>query len=337
VPDIAAIEAALYDSRSMLRMLGMRRTAFVVPIESAPLVHAACTRAIAARERKRTVQMLEAAGIATDGARWLHPVEEATMIAIEERGEAFTSDLTKAVPDLREQITYGEGTRWAGKTGMSSRVLFLLAAEGRVVRGRPRGNWTSSQHRWAPMAGWLPEGIDHLPTAAAQSDLVRLWLRAFGPGTVSDLKWWTGLTLGEVRKALTAIAPVEVELDSGGPGLLLDDDLDVVPVPEPWVALLPPLDSTPMGWTERYWYLGEHRAALFDRSGNICPTIWSDGRVVGGWAQRKDGAIRFRFLEDVGSAVVAAVEAEGERLASWLGPVRVTPRFPTPLDRELRA
>jgi hypothetical protein len=61
------------------------------------------------------------------------------------------------------------------------------------------------------------------------------------------------------------------------------------------------------------------------------------GRIVGGWAQRKDGEVAFRLLEDVGVDAVAAVEAEAERLRAWLGEVRVTPRFRTPLERELTA
>jgi hypothetical protein len=45
----------------------------------------------------------------------------------------------------------------------------------------------------------------------------------------------------------------------------------------------------------------------------------------------------YRLLEDAGSDAAAAVEAEAGRLASWLGPARVTPRFRTPLERELSA
>jgi len=109
------------------------------------------------------------------------------------------------------------------------------------------------------------------------------------------------------------------------------------PAPGPWAALLPALDPTPMGWRERGWFLGEHGPALFDRSGNIGPTVWWDGRIVGGWAQRPRGDIVFRLLEDPGAEAGAAVTAEAERLQAWLGPVRVTPRFRTPLERELSA
>ena len=91
-----------------------------------------------------------------------------------------------------------------------------------------------------------------------------------------------------------------------------------------------------MGWRERAWYVGAHTAALFDRSGNIGPTVWWDGRIVGGWAQRKDGEIAVRLLEDVGAEAAAAIAAEAQRLREWIGPgTIVTPRFRTPLEREL--
>jgi len=175
--------------------------------------------------------------------------------------------------------------------------------------------------------------------AGARVELARQWLGAYGPATAADLKWWTGWTMGEARRALTALAPVEVELEgSSAPGLVLPDDLaPVAPPPaqvgEPWAALLPALDSTAMGWTERTWFLGDlrQRAPLFDRSGNVGPTVWWDGQVVGGWAQRKDGEIALGLLRDIGADAVAAIADAAERLRRSIGEVRVTPRFHTPL------
>jgi hypothetical protein len=101
------------------------------------------------------------------------------------------------------------------------------------------------------------------------------------------------------------------------------------------VALLPALDPTTMGWRGRSWYLGNHGPTLFDRNGNAGPTIWCDGRVVGGWAQRRSGEVVHRLLEDVGAETADAVAASAAELESWLGPTRITPRFPTPLQKEL--
>ncbi len=336
-PEVAAIEHALYEDRSLVRMLGMRRTMFVVPTELAPVVHAACTRAIAARERRRLEQHLSESAVAPEVNRWLAELEQATFEALVSRGEATAGELAEDLPALRTAIVAGQGSKWEARQYVSTRVLALLAADGRIVRGRPRGSWISGQYRWAPAQAWFTEAAVEWSVEAAQVELARRWLVAFGPGTAADLKWWTGWTSREVKRALAQLEPVEVELGGGETGLLLAEDDEEVVVPAPWVALLPALDPTVMGWSQRAWYLGEHRAALFDRSGNPGPTVWCDGRIVGGWAQRPTGEVAFRLLEDVGAEAAAAVEAAASRLAAWLGEVRVTPRFRTPLERELVA
>src|ERR671918_519762 len=218
-PTIEAIERALYEDRSLVRILGMRRTLFVVPRELVPVVHAACTRAIAAIQRRRYAGLIEEGGIAGDGAAWLERVGDATLAALERRGEAFGA--------------------------------------------------------------------------------------------------------------------VEVDL-AGTTGYVLPDDAEPQAAPEPWVALLPALDSTAMGWTDRAFY-GADDKVLYDRSGNIAPTVWSDGRVVGCWAQRADGEVAVRLLVDTGREAAAAIDEAAARLGKWLGPARVKSRFRTPIERELLA
>jgi hypothetical protein len=90
-----------------------------------------------------------------------------------------------------------------------------------------------------------------------------------------------------------------------------------------------------MGWREREWYLDDHTEALFDTNGNAGPTIWCDGRIVGGWAVRPTGEVVTKLLEDVGRAAARAIEAEAARLTDWLQATKVTPRFTTPLHKEL--
>jgi len=327
----AAVERALYADGELVRMLGMRRTMFVVPADLAPVIQASCTDQIAERMRTGLIRDLAAAGVAPDAGRWLDEVGDATVKALTARGTATGAELARDEPRLRTQLTYAEGKNYGGAANVTSRVLMLLSAERRIARGRPRGGWTSSQYEWAPADPW-PAGS----AADARAELARRWLHAFGPAPVSDLQWWTGWTAGQARAALGRLATAEVDLD-GTPGFVLAGDAEPEPGSGPWAALLPALDPTPMGWRERGWFLGAHGPALFDRSGNIGPTVWWDGRIVGGWAQRPGGAVVFRLLEDPGAEGLAAVAAEAERLQDWLGAVRVTPRFRTPLERELSA
>jgi hypothetical protein len=90
-----------------------------------------------------------------------------------------------------------------------------------------------------------------------------------------------------------------------------------------------------MGWKERGSYVGPHERVLFDSNGNAGPTVWCDGRVVGGWSQHSDGEIVWKLLEDVGGEAVSAIETEAARLEAWLGDVRFSPSFLPPFQRAL--
>ena len=329
------LEAALYDQRTVVRILGMRRTMFVVPVELAPLLHFSSTVALMAAERRRLVRMVEDAGIARDGEAWVDDTTKRTLSALRARDEAVATDLTKDVPELGEKITfYKKDGSVSATVGMSTRVLFLLAAEGKIVRGRPKGSWVSSLYRWAPMEQWVGRPLEEMTRPEAQAELLRLWLAAFGPGTELDMKWWTGWPVTQVRAALAAIGAVEVEVESG-PAYLLPGDLDPVAPPPHWVSLLPGLDPTTMGWKEREWYLGPHAPRLFDRNGNAGQTVWVNGRVVGGWGQRATGEIVWDLLEDVGAEVVDEIGRHAEDLRLWIGDRVVIPRFRSPMDAEL--
>ncbi|MGI9145812.1 MAG: winged helix DNA-binding domain-containing protein [Chloroflexota bacterium] len=335
-PSVAQVESALYEDKTLLRMLGMRRTMFVVPTEFAPVVQAACTRTIASRERRRSIQLFGPAGLADDTPTWLAAVEEQTFEALAKRGKATAHQLAEDIPALKRQVQVSPGKSYAGVISVCSRVLFQLSADGRIVRGRPRGTWISGQYHWSPATTWLRGGLPEISPPTAQAALIASWLRRFGPGTLADLRWWTGLTLGEVQRALQAVQAVEVHLDEAS-GWIMEDDLHAEAPCEPWVGLLPALDPTPMGYVDRAWFLGGHGTSIFDHTGNIGPSVWCDGRIVGGWAHRKDGTIAYKLLEDVGAEAERVLESAAHDLGMLLGPVRVTPRFRTPLERELSA
>ena len=332
------LEDALYERRSLVRMLGMRRTMFVVPVDLAAVMDEACTKALAPPQRRRLIRMLEEQGVARDGARWLRRVERDTMAALHERGEATATELVRAVPALGEKLTFGEGKTWGG-AGRRLHARSVPARDRRSDRARPSARLVAL--RSVPMDADRRRGsalrsptLDH---GEASADLLRRWLRAFGPGSSTDIRWWTGWTARQANAALAAIDVTEVALEGGGTGYLLADDTDPLPAPDPWVAFLPSLDPTTMGWKERDWYLGDHAPALFDRNGNAGPTIWADGRVdrrLGADGGRHDRGEAARARGPRDRRVVSS--ASGRASPPGSGDVRIVARFRTPTDKELR-
>ena len=154
--DQAVIEHALYTEHALVRMLGMRRTVFVVPADLVPVIQAACTDQIAGRMRRALARQVQDSGIAADGANWLKEAGEATVQALAARGSATGAELARDEPRLRAQIIYAADKSYGGPVNVTTRLLTLLSAEGLIVRGRPRGGWTSSQFTWSAAARGAP-------------------------------------------------------------------------------------------------------------------------------------------------------------------------------------
>lgn len=330
------LEQALYVDRSLVKHLAMRRTLFVFPTDTLDVAQAAASDRVAAAERRRLVKEVEGAGMYADGAAWLSAAEEQVVAALAGGREATSSELRAEIPLLQGSIVYAEGKPWGGPAPVGPRVLTVMSAAGLLLRGSNDGGWNVSRPRWSTTTSWLGRPLSPPDEPTGTAALVAHWLRAFGPGTVGDIKWWLRSTVTAVRRALADLRAVEVDL-GGTTGHLLPDDVEPTAAVAPWAALLPPLDPTTMGWAERDWYLGPYKPQLFDSTGNGGSTAWWDGRIVGGWRQDAAGEVVLQVLADIGAEGVRALHAEAERLTAWLAGARVLPRFPSPLWKELDA
>src|SRR3954452_11240840 len=79
--DLAELGRALYVDRTLIRLLGMRRTVWVVPTDVAPIVQHASGLPLLPVERRRLVKFIETGGLADDGEKWLRAAEKATIVA----------------------------------------------------------------------------------------------------------------------------------------------------------------------------------------------------------------------------------------------------------------
>ena len=329
----ADLDRELYEQRSLVKHLAMRRTLWVLPAADLSIIQPAASDRVADTERKKLIADVEKAGVAKDGTRWLKRAAVAVRAHLVEHGHASSAELRAALPELAGTYDPAPGKSWGGETHLAPRVLTVLAVSGEMVRGPDASAWTTSRARWVSTPTWLGSPITPAQIDTARADLVRNWLRAFGPATAIDVKWWFGSTLTATRQALNTIGAVEVDLHGAAVGYALPDDLDAEPDPGPWAALLPGLDVTTMGWFDRCWYLGDHRPQVFDTNGNGGPTAWWNGRIVGGWRQNADAVVQLQLLEDVGRDGRKALERKATELTQWLDGTQIRPRFPTPLSK----
>jgi hypothetical protein len=322
------VDRALYEDRSLVKQLAMRRTLFVFPRDRLPAAWGSASARVAATERARMAKDVEKAGVSSDGEAWLDTSREAVLAAVTASEDGLTAlEIKELLPEVAVRFDVTAGAVWN-----HSRVLTHLGLTADIVRGVNTMHWRLSRPRWTTMQRWLGDVPAPLEPDEGYAELVRHWLATFGPGSETDLVWWLGSTKTAVRRALADVEAVEVGLDGGGTGWVLPDDpaLDgSTPDMEPWAALLPVLDPTVMGWKERAFYLGDHTPHLFDSNGNAGTTAWWDGRVVGCWVQDDDGVVEVRLLEKVPRAARAALAVEADRLTTWLDGTRIGTVYPS--------
>lgn len=327
---VSDVDAALYDDRSLIKQLAMRRTLFVFPRALLPAALGSASARVAQQNGARLRKEVEWAGLATDGAAWLDAARLAVASVLGTGAELSTRELAERIPALASRIELAPGKKWGGEFSIGPRVLAQLGAEGVIARAHNQGHWRLSRPRWTSMEAWLGESPDRLPEREGYAELIRRWLRTFGPGTIEDLRWWLGSTVSAVKRGLNDVSAVEVSLDGGAHGWLLPDDVEPVSYEAHWGTLLPILDPTVMGWKERNFYLGRHAPKLFDSAGNAGTTVWWNGRVVGCWVQDQAGIVKFAFIDDPGAQARKVLQLQADGLTDWLEGDRVFAVYSSP-------
>jgi hypothetical protein len=332
------IDAALYDERTLVKLMAMRRTLFVVTRDLVPAVAGCAGRRVAEAERRRLAK--EAGALEGQlGADWIAAASKQIVDRLT-GAELSARELRDALPHLGGTFSSAPGTKWSAEVSTMSRLLTILAAAGDVVRGHNAAHWRISRPLWTSMASWLGEEMTRFESGAGCAELVRRWLWTFSPATEADLVWWLGSTKTAVRKALLDVEAVQVRLEDESTGWVLPTDTADLEAPaqaEPWATLLPTLDPTTMGWRERAFYLDPaHTPYLFDSAGNAGTTVWVNGRIVGCWMQDEEERVRLILVEEISRDARRLLDAEAARLDEFLGGAHITNVFASPQMKNLR-
>ncbi len=182
----------------------------------------------------------------------------------------------------------------------------------------PRGTWRSKAGAtYLPLSTWLartdpptPGGVD------ADTDLVRRYLRAFGPATSTDLRAWCGLA--GLPRAVAALRDADELIsfrDDQGRELL---DLPDVPRPDPDtpapVRFLPAFDNTVLGYHDRTRIIDDTHRGLSVAGERL---VLVDGRVAATWTSG-NGTLTVTPLRVLSPADHTAINEEADRLAAFL-------------------
>lgn len=296
------LATALYEQRSLAKVLCMRNTLFILPKALLPIAYQATKQ----RRKALLTSYLRHYGISDEEYQ---------------RGCAAVSELLAGGPRTSAEI----------KQELSSPAMAvmvdLMPDDWWLVRANPRGSWRSNMHEYLPFHDSFPDvNLDSVSPHEAQTKLVWHYLSCFGPASREDVAWWAGLSKTEVQRALRALDDTVVETEVAGlQGTYFVTATDLMQMvqdsdQEYHLTFLPTLDPCIMGYKDRIRFLHPSQYdRVFDASGNALPTVWRDGQVVGIWMEdKKKQAIQVLLFDPVAGHLRDQVEEEARRLSYFL-------------------
>ncbi len=230
-------DSLLHEERRLIKLWGQRHTLHLYPSGEWPLIHGALSG-----QQKWWEREVEKGNV--EYAHYPEVVAQAEVL-LRERGTLGRSDLRES--DL--PLDPWHLSAWGG-------LFSDLVRQGYACHAGQMGNEGRFAHRehWLPDLEWNPP-----PPAEANQEIVRRYLRAYGPATLQDFAYWRGTQAATARKWFAALGDEVAEVDvAGQPMLARRADLDALAAAPPerdaWpIHLLYRFDPLLLGLRDKSW------------------------------------------------------------------------------------
>ncbi len=302
------VREALWEQRRLVKTWAMRGTLHLLPADDLALWAGAL--------RTRSYLWRSAAWTRYFGVS----VEEleALVVAIRESldgGGLTREELGVAVgrhagPRAQELMASGWGT-----------LLKPVAMEGGLVFGPNRGRNVA----FVNPKEWIGP-FEAAATEEAMSEVVRRWLRVYGPGSKEELALWWGVSLGRAQKSLVSLGDELVEVSiEGRPGVALAEDASALEsaTPDSRARLLAGFDPHVVGFFPREGLVEpEFKPRVSRTSGWISPVVLVRGEAVGVWKHElRKGTLKITVepFAKLPAARLRELGTDAERFAAALG------------------
>jgi uncharacterized protein YcaQ len=318
------VDRALWDDRTLAKVWCMRGSLHLIPSRDFAVFVGG-----SARREARSTAWLARAGVP------MEPIERILAAIPDVLDQPLTrGELAARLSEvLRIQMRRRAGRGWGGPSDADGfdvggkvlsvhGILFFACMRGLACFGPMRGRETTfvRPDRW--LSGW-----QDLPQEAAETELLRRYLRAHGPASVTDFAQWTYLKAADAREIWGRLADALVPVDDGArSGWLLRSDepaLHRATLESPHVRLLPFFDGFLLGLKDKAHLVDrEHYKQVYRPQGWLAPAVLVDGRVAGVWSHERNGpavSMRVELFRAVRPEVRKRLRDEADDLRRFLG------------------
>ncbi len=305
---------ALFDERSLVRSWLMRDTVHIIPTSSLGLYRAALKRPLMNEWNRWTVKT----GTKESPEAWepLYP-------QVLERLERHPLTMNELLEEMG----------WSGRDSkrILSRLVREMSLQGLLCHAKSTGPWYhNTEHAFARIDMWLSNSSEEpWDEDDALRGLVQRYLRSFGPATVSDFAYWSGMKVRDAMPAFEAIADSTEEVSITGKRrkyLILEEDTDQLcgtEVLSTHARLLPQFDALVMGHRDKTRFIDpSHNSEIFLPRADIAATILLGGKIAGVWnirKHKKSWRLELSPFRDLSEEERETIELEVESLQEFTG------------------
>jgi hypothetical protein len=307
-----AVRRGLWEKRTLVKTWAMRGTLHLLPAREMPLWQAA----LSTSRRYRTPAVWRRFGLTLEE---LDRLTEAIGAALD--GRVMTrEELAREVARLTRSEVFGAQLALGGW----GTILKPAAFTGRLCFAPSVGQCV----RFTRPNTWLNATSQPVDPQAAQLEVARRFLAAYGPATHHDLaRWWGGSGVAAIRQWIAALgdqlSPVEVAGERSW--MLAAHAREARELPSGRsVCLLPAFDHYVVAASRHAERLlpGDLRSRIYRSQGWISPVLLVNGFMQGVWRHEVKGGrvevIISPFVRQPAWVCRLAGE-EAERLAAFLG------------------
>lgn len=334
------LDGAVADDRSLLQSWCMRGSPYYVPTADAPVF----TAGVLPPTEEAMRQFILGAGPSVDklGLSLSETVEltgpeirdvlTGRQLAIDEFGKELAERIAPKLSKEQRGIWEEEGPHAAGQPLGEAIVHFcirILTLQGVVCFAPRDGN----KAPFVLVDEWLDDPIPGTDPEVARAELLRRYLRCYGPSTRVDFAAWLGVRAGDANPWWSLVEGEMTQVDFGRKTWILTEDLDALrspPTPK-GVRLFPPRDPyTQLRDRETVVDKKYHRDVW--KTVGDPGTVLVDGEIVGIWRPRKSGrnlSITIKTFDSLGGQVKKSVATEAEQIATLRGASNAKVEFDT--------
>ncbi|MFJ9388442.1 winged helix DNA-binding domain-containing protein [Nocardioides sp. NPDC101246] len=262
------------------------------------------------------LSLAEAVDMVTAATREVLPGRR---LAINELGAEVAARIAPVLAAQQRKVWTEEGPYAAGQPIGEAVVHFcvrLLALE-RTVCFAPRAG---NKAPFVLTEEWLGHPVPQQDLVASRAELLRRYLRCYGPSTPGDFATWLGVRAGDVDPWWSQLENELAEVEFGGTAWVLETELDALRTARmpTGVRLLPPRDPyTQLRDRDTIVETAHHRDVW--RTVGDPGTMLVDGEIVGTWRARKNGRrlrVDLKAFEALSRRHQDALVTEAEHIAS---------------------